>query len=137
MAFRTISVTRSLTLNAQLTEAWGLVGNFHGLANWHPAVESSTRETIGDEEFRRLMLAGGGQILEHLVDKTTHSYTYSILRSPLPVAHYEAKIEANTAGSGTEITWSSSFTPTAENAEEVIAGIYDAGLNALVDKFGA
>ena len=137
MAFRTSSVTRNMTLNAQLTEVWGLVGNFHGLAIWHPAVESSTRATIGDEEFRRLMLTGGGQILEHLVDKTTHSYTYSIIRSPLPVAHYEAKIEANTAGSGTEITWSSSFTPTAENAEEVIAGIYDAGLNALVDRFGA
>lgn len=137
MSFRTSSVTRKITLNALLTEVWGLVGNFHGVAEWHPAVKGSTRATVGDEEFRRLMLDGGGQILEHLVDKTTHSYTYSIIRSPLPVAHYEAKIEANTAGSGTEITWSSSFTPTAENAEEVIAGIYDAGLNALVDKFGA
>ncbi len=137
MKFKTSSVTRKTTLNAPLTEVWGLIGNFHGLANWHPAVESSTRETVGDEEFRLLSLAGGGEILEHLVDKTTHSYTYSIIRSPLPIAHYEAKIEANIAGSGTEITWSSSFTPTAENAEEVVAGIYDAGLNALVGKFGA
>jgi hypothetical protein len=136
MAFMTSSVTRKATLNASLTDVWGLIGNFHGVANWHPAVESSTKEIVGDEEFRRLSLVGGGEILEHLIDKTTHSYTYSIIRSPLPLAHYESKIEANIAGSGTEITWSSSFTPTADNAEEIVAGIYEAGLNALDERFG-
>ncbi len=137
MTYKTSSVTRKATLAASITEVWGLVGNFHGLADWHPAIESSTRESVGDEEFRRLALAGGGQIIEHLVGKTTHSYTYSIIRSPLPIAHYEAKIEANTAGANTEITWSSSFTPTADNAEDVVAGIYEAGLNALVERFGS
>lgn len=136
MAFMTNSVTRKVTLGAPLSEVWALVGNFHGVAEWHPAVDSSTRATVGDEEFRRLAIAGGGEILEHLVGKTTHSYTYAILRSPLPLAHYEAKIEANTAGAGTEITWSSSFTPTAENADEVVAGIYQAGLDALAARFG-
>ena len=136
MTFMTSSVTRTMTLSAPISEVWGLIGNFHGLAIWHPAVESSTREAVGDEEFRLLGLAGGGEIMEHLVGKTTHSYTYSIIRSPLPVAHYEGRIEANIAGSGTEVTWSSSFTPTAEGAEEVVAGIYEAGLNALADKFG-
>ena len=136
MAFMTNSVTRKVTLDAPLSEVWALVGNFHGVAEWHPAVDSSTRAAVGDEEFRRLAIAGGGEILEHLVSKTTHSYTYAILRSPLPLAHYEAKIEANTAGAGTEITWSSSFTPTAENADEVVAGIYQAGLDALAARFG-
>jgi len=135
MAYMTSSVTRSVTLNAPLTEVWGLVGNFHGAAQWHPAIAESIRETVGDEEFRLLKIKGGGEILEHLVAKTTHSYTYAIIRSPLPVAHYEAKIEANTSGSGTEITWSSSFTPTAEGAEDVVAGIYEAGLNALAERF--
>jgi len=133
----TTSVTRSVTLNAPLPEVWGLVGNFHGLDRWHPAVEKSVREAAGHEEFRLLSLAGGGEILERQVDKTTHSYTYSIVRGPLSVKHYEAKIEANTAGAGTQITWSSSFTPTSQSAEEVIAGVYDAGLGALVERFGA
>ena len=137
MAYMTSSVTRKATLKASLPEVWGLIGNFHGVAQWHPAVESSTREAVGDEEFRLLKIAGGGEILEHLVAKTTHSYTYSIIRSPLPIKHYEAKIEANTAGAATEITWSSSFTPTADNAEQVVAGIYEAGLDALKQKFGA
>lgn len=136
MALMTSSVMRSATLNASVTEVWGLVGDFHKVHEWHPAVEDSTRRTVGDEEFRLLALAGGGEILEHLVDRTTHSYTYSIIRSPLPLAHYEAKIEVNTAGAGTEVTWSSSFTPLADNADEVVAGIYEAGLNALGERFG-
>jgi len=136
MAYMTSSVTRKVTLNAPLPEVWGLIGNFHGLGQWHPAVAESIRETAGGEEFRLLKIAGGGEILEHLVGKTSHSYTYAIIRSPLPVAHYEAKIEANTAGAGTEITWSSSFTATAEGADGVIAGIYDAGLDALAGRFG-
>ena len=136
MAYMTSSVTRKATLKSPLSEIWGLIGNFHRLHDWHPAVVDSIREKVGPEEFRLLKLKGGGEILEHLVAKTTHSYTYSIVRSPLPVAHYEAKIEANAAGAGTEITWSSSFTPTAEGAEGVIAGIYDAGLGALKERFG-
>ncbi len=136
MAFMTSSVTRKVTLHAPVAEVWGLVGDFHGLADWHPAVESSTREAVGDEEFRLLKIVGGGEILEHLVAKLSHSYTYSIIRSPLPIAHYEAKIEANTAGADTEITWSSSFTPTADGASDVVAGIYQAGLDALAARFG-
>ena len=137
MAFMTHSVTRKVKLNAPVASVWGLIGDFHGVAEWHPAVESSTREAVGNEEFRLLKIAGGGEILEHLVAKTGHSYTYSIIRSPLPVDHYEAKIEANTAGGGTEITWSSSFTPTGDNSEEVVAGIYQAGLDALAARFGS
>jgi len=137
MAETTSFVTRSVTLNAPLPEVWGLVGNFHGLDRWHPAVERSVREAAGADEFRLLSLLGGGEILERLVDKTTHGYTYAIVRGPLPVEHYEAKIEANTAGAGTQITWSSSFTPTATDADAVIAGIYEAGLGALAERFGA
>jgi len=135
MNYMTSSVTRKVTLKASVPEVWGLIGNFHGVAQWHPAVAESIRETVGPEEFRLLKIKGGGEILEHLVGKTTHSYTYSIIRSPLPVAHYEAKIEVNTAGAGTEITWSSSFTPTADGAEGVVAGIYEAGLDALAKRF--
>lgn len=135
MAYMTSSVTRKITLNVPLPEVWGLIGNFHGLAQWHPAVAESIRDAVGPEEFRLLKIKGGGEILEHLVRKTTHSYTYAIIRSPLPVSHYEAKIEANTAGAGTEITWSSSFTPTADGAEGVVAGIYEAGLDALAKRF--
>ena len=136
MAREPTSVTRSTTVNAPASEVWRLVGDFHRLDNWHPAVAKSERAVIGDDEFRLLTTQDGGRILEHLVAHDRHSYTYAIVRSPLPVAHYEARLEIGTKGSGTEVTWSGSFTPTDDNAEEVIAGIYEAGLNALKERFG-
>jgi len=136
MTRTTVSVARSVTLKASPAEVWGLIGDFHGADTWHPMIAASQREAAGDEEFRVLTVVNGAKVMEHLVDKTGHSYTYSIVRSPLPVAHYEAKIEVSTAGAGTRVDWSGSFTPTADNAEEVIAGIYEAGLNALAEKFG-
>ena len=136
MARDTVSVTRSVTVAAPASEVWRLVGDFHGLDRWHPAVAKSERAEIGGDEFRVLTTGDGGRILEHLVHKGSHGYSYAIVRSPLPVAHYEARIEVNATGAGTEITWGGSFTPTAEDAEKVIAGIYEAGLEALKERFG-
>ncbi|HUF87546.1 MAG TPA: SRPBCC family protein [Thermohalobaculum sp.] len=130
------TVTRSATVNAPMSEVWTLIGDFHGVDRWHPVVATCERATIGDDEFRVLTTADGARILEHLVAQDTHGYTYAIVRSPLPLAHYEARIEANTAGAGTEVTWSGSFTPTAEGAEDIVAGIYQAGLDALAERFG-
>jgi len=132
-----ISVSRSVTLKAPILEVWAVVGDFHGLHKWHPAVVDSTREHVGDEEFRALTLADGGRIIEHLESSGSHSYRYSILRGPLPVAHYHALIEATALADGTRVTWSSTFDPTAPDADKVIAGVYDAGLAALAERFGS
>ncbi len=136
MAENIVSVTRSVTLEAHVDEVWRLIGDFHRLDRWHPAIAKSERAVIADDEFRLLTTQDGGRILEHLIEHDTHGYTYAIVRSPLPVAHYEARLEVNTAGKGTEVTWSGSFTPTADDAEETIAGIYEAGLDALKERFG-
>lgn len=136
MSRKTATVTRRVTVAAPVSEVWALIGDFHGVPRWHPAIAKSERATIGEDEFRTLTTRDGARILEHLVAQDSHSYTYAIVRSPLPVAHYEARIEVNTAGSGSEVSWSASFTPTAEGAEEVVAGIYEAGLTALAQEFG-
>jgi uncharacterized protein YndB with AHSA1/START domain len=136
MSFDRTSVSRSVTLNAPIDEVWAVAGDFHGLHKWHPAVTDSLREHVGDEEFRALTLADGGRLLEHLEDRTSHSYRYAILRGPLPVRHYHATLEATDAGGRTTVTWSSVFEPTTGNAEEVIAAVYEAGLGALEQHFG-
>lgn len=136
MTRKTVTVTRRVTVAAPASEVWRLIGDFHGLDRWHPVVAKSEPARIGEDEFRTLTTRDGARILEHLVAQTTHSYTYAIARSPLPVAHYEARLEVTTAGAGTEVTWSGSFTPLAAGAEKVIAGIYEAGLNALKQRFG-
>ncbi|MHA1528152.1 MAG: SRPBCC family protein [Alphaproteobacteria bacterium] len=129
-------LTRSVTLNAAPGEVWALIGGFQSLPDWHPAVESSTREDIGGVEHRRLGLAGGGEILEKNLGSDTMSVGYEIIESPLPVADYKATISVADAGGKAVVVWASTYEGTADGASDVIAGIYDAGLGALAAKFG-
>ena len=66
-----------------------------------------------------------------------HSYGYTILESPLPVANYASTISVAAKGSGSTITWVGTFDAKGapdDKAKEVIAGIYDAGLAGIADK---
>jgi len=134
-------VTRSITLNAAPGEVWALIGGFQSLADWHPAIETSTRDDIGGVEHRRLTLAGGGELLEKNLGGDAMSYGYEIVESPLPVAGYKATISVADAGgdSGGKavVVWSSTFEATADGAADIVAGIYTAGFDALAAKFGA
>jgi uncharacterized protein YndB with AHSA1/START domain len=126
-------------LNVAPDEVWKLIGGFNTLPDWHPAVEKSELEEEGN--MRRLSLAGGGTIVEKLVsvDDKERVYSYSIIDSPLPVTNYEATIRVKDDGEGnTSVEWSSEFE--AEGAPEneamdVIAGIYQAGLDNLKKMF--
>ena len=130
-------LTRSVALNAAPDEVWALIGGFQSLPDWHPAVESSTREDIGGVEHRRLGLAGGGEILEKNLGGDTMSVGYEIIESPLPVADYKATISVADAGGGRAVVvWASTYQGTAEGADDIVAGIYTAGLDALAAKFG-
>ena len=115
---------------------WAKIGDFCGIANWHPAVAKC--ELSADKKDRTLSLKGGGTIVEHLVswsDKT-HSYTYKIVSSPLPVENYESTIRVSAAksGSGSVISWRGHYkakgAPDAD-AKKAIDGIYESGLTAL------
>lgn len=136
MAMERTSIERSVSLAAPVHEVWAVAGDFHGIDSWHPGVARSVRAHVGDEEFRLLDLEGGGHIVEHLEGKTDHSYSYAILRGPLPVRHYHAEIAATNEGGGTRVTWSSVFEAVSDDAEAAIAGIYEAGLEALAARFG-
>jgi len=129
-------VTRSVTLNAAPGDVWALIGGFQGLPGWHPAVETSTREDLGGAEHRRLGLAGGGEILEKNLGSDTMSVGYEIIESPLPLANYQATISVADAGGKAVVVWASTFEGTADGASDVVAGIYQAGLDALAAKFG-
>lgn len=132
----TLTVTREVRLDAPANEVWNLIGDFYRLDRWHPGVAECRRADIEEDEFRIIATKDGGRLLEHLEHKTTHSYTYTIVRSPLPVRHYESLLEVTTAGDGCAVTWSGSFTPTSDKAEKAVAGIYEAGLKALEERFG-
>lgn len=128
-------VTRSVTLSASAEEVWSAIGGFQAIADWHPAVQSSTREDIGAAEHRRLDL-GEAELLEKSLGSDDMSYGYAIVDGPLPVSHYRSVLSCVPSGTGCIVVWSSTFTAKGEDSEGVIAGVYEAGLSALKERFG-
>ncbi len=57
-----VSMSAKLGVGAQ--KVWDMVGNFHGMADWHTAFEKSELEDGGKR--RRLTPAAGGEIYEEL-----------------------------------------------------------------------
>ena len=127
-------VERSKQFDVSAEEMWRRIGDFHGLAAWHPGVAGSTPQEGG--EVRELALRDGDKVVERRVAQTDRSYTYRILDpGPLPVADYEATIavRGGEAG-GSVVDWRATFTPAGASetdAVEVIGGIFDGGLAAL------
>jgi len=133
-------VSRSITVQADASTVWQSVGPFCAIRDWHPAIETCAEEKIGGAMHRRLGTADGAEFLEEQLahDDAAMSYSYAIIESPLPVQDYESTISVDESGDGAVITWESTFEPngvTAEEATTIVAGIYDAGLEALQQHF--
>lgn len=136
-----LSVERTATLNAAPDTVWKMIGGYNALDVWHPAVVrsdlSGDGRTVGDR--RVLTLGDGATITEKLIAYGDHSYSYAIEESPLPVDNYESTIAVSPAdGGGSVVTWKSTFDAKDapdDKAREVIAGIYQAGLDRLAGYF--
>ena len=135
-----LTVERSVALPATAAEVWSLIGGFGDLDKWHPAVEGCRTETAGDETVRLLTLPGGGKLSEVLIahDPARMSYTYGIVEGPLPVRDYRSSLRVDAGTEGCKVVWSGEFEAEGtsdDKAREVIAGIYEAGLDALKKTF--
>ncbi len=122
------------TSTASTDAVWHKVGDFCGIANWHPAIAKC--ELSKDGKQRTLSLKGGGTIIEHLVrwNDKKHSYTYRIVKSPLPVDHYVSTIKVAPQGSGSVIIWYGKYDAKGASdaeAKKTIDGIYKAGADSL------
>jgi hypothetical protein len=136
----TIEVERKQKVNASPDEVWAVVGDFGALAAWHPGVAICDVERHGDVVHRHIRTVDGGEILERESGDhpETHSYTYEILSSPLPVRDYRAIFRVLPAAEGSTVVWCSTFEPVdvpAAEAAAVIAGIYESGLAAIAQRF--
>jgi hypothetical protein len=134
-------VDESQALGASADEVWRLIGGYDALSEWHPAVERSVLEDSG--RMRRLSLRGGGLLLERLqtFSERERHYAYTIEEGPLPVAGYRSTLSVRDRGParGCEVCWSGEFTPAGASEADavgVIRGIYRAGLDTLVKRFG-
>jgi hypothetical protein len=129
------SVTASSTLSPD--DLWKKVGDFCGIAAWHPAIAGCK---LTDNGKRRVLTLkdGGGSIVEKLTrrDDSHRAYSYRIVSSPLPVADYHATISvASGKDGGSDFKWTGKYLAkgtTPADAKKVIDGVYQAGADAIV-----
>ncbi len=135
-----LMVEEKVLVNAPAEAVWALVGGFHVLDRWHPAVIASALLGTGKDsgDIRVLTLGDDVHIVEKLevYDETTMSLQYAILESPLPVGNYRATITVKSIGNNeAEVSWQSTFNAVGASNDEVkkiISDIYLAGLNSLI-----
>ncbi|MGU9830869.1 SRPBCC family protein [Pseudomonas sp. LF242] len=121
-------------------QVWQLIGGFNTLPDWLPFIVKSEASDGG--RVRHLQTADGGVVVERLqsFDNVARTYSYTIEQSPFPVSAYLAtlQVEALTDASA-KVTWSGVFTPAAGTTdaavEELFAGVYSGGLEALRTNF--
>jgi uncharacterized protein YndB with AHSA1/START domain len=133
-------VSLSTKLAVSPDKVWKIIGGFNALPNWLPAVKESKLDAAG--RVRMLDLAGGGSMSEKLetFDDKAHAYSYSIMRSPLPVSNYVSTLKVSEDGQGSTIEWSSEFSPAGASemdAKKVVERIYQAGFENLKKMLGA
>lgn len=118
---------------------WAAIGDFCGIANWHPAVAKCELSNKDGATFRTLTLKDGAKLLEKQTafDAAKMTYSYTIEDGPLPVAKYASTLRVVAKDKGATIEWTGNFDAKgAADAEAVktITGIYDGGVEALVAK---
>jgi mxaD protein len=107
----TLTVSKSVEINAPASVVWSLVKDFDGLNKWHPAVAKDVivegqNNTVG--AIRVLTLGDGGTIKEKLLayDDKGQSFKYSILEGVLPVSSYESTLLVEGTADAAKVTWS-------------------------------
>jgi carbon monoxide dehydrogenase subunit G len=149
-------VTLTTEVAAPPEEVWAVIGNFDDLS-WHPAVFSTEGEGGNEIDATRLLTLGqesGPTIAEVLykysAEKMSYSYRITAVEvEVLPVTNYSSHLTVKPRdGGGSIIVWRGAFyrgypnnDPPAELNDEAavaaVAGVYQAGLDALVERFGA
>lgn len=149
-------ITLTTELAADPAEVWAAIGNFQDMS-WHPAVFSSTGEGGNDIDATRVLTLGqeGGptiseQLYKYDADKMSYSYRITdVAVEVLPVTNYSSHLTVMPReGGGSVVEWKGAFYrgyPNNDPPEELndaaaiaaVTGVYQAGLDALVERFGA
>ncbi|HBM59480.1 SRPBCC family protein [Salipiger marinus] len=148
--------TLTTEVAAEPAAVWEVIGNFQDMS-WHPAVAATEGEggnEIDATRVLRLGAADGPTISEVLYKydaaKMTYSYRITdVAVEVLPVTNYSAHLTVKPReGGGSVVEWRGAFyrgypnndPPPELNDEAAIAAVdavYQAGLDALVTRFGA
>jgi carbon monoxide dehydrogenase subunit G len=149
-------VTLTTEVAADPAEVWEAIGNFQDMS-WHPAVHSTKGEGGNEIDATRVLTLGeeGGPTIDEILYKYSDekmSYSYRITEvavETLPVTNYSSHLTVKPRdGGGSIVEWRGAFyrgypnndPPPELNDEAAIAavsGVYQAGLDALTERFGA
>ncbi|MFZ5964451.1 SRPBCC family protein [Thalassococcus sp. BH17M4-6] len=148
-------VTLTTEVAADPAAVWEVIGDFQDMS-WHPAVYSSTGENGNEIDATRVLTLGeeGGPTISEVLykysaEKMSYSYRITdVLVEVLPVTNYSSHLTVKPRdGGGSLIEWRGAFyrgypnndPPPELNDEAAIAavsGVYQAGLDALAERFG-
>jgi mxaD protein len=112
-------------------EVWEKVGDFGGVADFFPGIDSFRLE--GDE---RVIGMFGMEIRERLLarDEADRVLTYSVIEG-VPVESHTATISVQPEGEGSKVIWAYDVTP--DEMAPVFGDTYKAALASLENTFSA
>jgi polyketide cyclase/dehydrase/lipid transport protein len=125
---------------APLDDVWKVVSDFVGIIAVQGLQVEGEGEGIG---MTRTLTMGSIEIVERLdeVDDDTHTTSYSIISSPLPVSGCRGTIRLASGGEdSTHITWSANFEPDGmaeADAVQLLQKTYTGGIKALNRHFSS
>ncbi len=110
-------------------EVWKKVGDFGGIADFFPGIDSFRLE--GDD---RVIGMFGMEIRERLLarDEADHVLTYSVVDG-VPVDSHTATISVQAEGDGSKVIWAYDVTP--DEMAPIFGDTYKAALAAIENQF--
>ncbi|MGO8825462.1 MAG: SRPBCC family protein [Acidimicrobiales bacterium] len=118
-----------VTVGATPDEVWAKVGDFGGVADFFPGVESCRLE--GDDRVIGLF---GMEIRERLLarDDQSRTLTYSVVAG-VPLESHTATVSVLPEGEGSRVIWAYDVSP--DEMAPVFGDSYQAALNSLENTF--
>jgi mxaD protein len=118
-----------VTVNASPDAVWEKVGNFGGVADFFPGIDSFRLE--GDE---RVIGMFGMEIRERLIerDEAARSISYSVVGG-VPLESHKATITVEAEGEGSKVTWAYDVTP--DEMAPIFGDTYKGALAAVESAF--
>lgn len=139
-----VLVEYSAGLPCSTDQAWKVLRDFGGIAEWHPAIVKSGIESevgiLRVGAVRRLELADGGVLRERLIefDDGLRALAYVFEESPLPVDGYRAQVRVDEVADLVDrcvVRWSARFevreVGTEAEFEELVRGLIVQGHEGL------
>ena len=128
-------IQRLVRLSVPARHVWQQIGGFDRLHEWHPWVTATELADIEGETHRHVTLTDGELFLERLITESDHFYTYATIEGPTPFDDHRATLSCVEEPGGCHVYWSAYFEATDPAADQMVIGFYEAGLEALRERF--